>query len=307
MCTFFSFLTDPINKKVLFFNVSERRKIISGEIKDIENPDSHSSIAFHFRGNGSEDKLNKYEFNPITKVFTVDQINSLIDDRKQAEEWVKRMDKAGKIEAIRNTSNSGNMNSGNMNSGDMNSGNRNSGDMNSGDMNSGYMNSGNMNSGNMNSGYMNSGYMNSGNMNSGNRNSGNMNSGNMNSGYRNSGDMNSGNRNSGMFNSNEPAMRMFNKDTDLLMSSFRHKSLDIIYSHFYDNFSIFVATDKMTDDEKTKFPSHKTTGGYLRKANYKECFISMWENLTIEQKKTFETLPNFDWTIFTEITGIVKE
>ena len=99
-------------------------------------------------------------------------------------------------------------------------------------------------------------------------------------------------------------MRMFNKDTLIKRSDFNHKALNIINSHFYNNFSVWVFTDKMTDQEKEKFPSYKTTGGYLRKANFKECWALMWENLTSEQKELFKTLPNFDAVVFEEITGI---
>ena len=111
--------------------------------------------------------------------------------------------------------NSGDWNSGNRNSGNRNSGNWNSGNWNSGDLNSGNWNSGDLNSGKWNSGDLNSGDRNSGDLNSGNRNSGDLNSGDWNSGNLNSGDWNSGNFNSGYFNTDEPFVRMFNKDTKL--------------------------------------------------------------------------------------------
>jgi hypothetical protein len=51
--------------------------------------DSHSHISKHY--GLDEDELNKYEYNPLTKVFEVDQINT-IDNRIQAEEWVRKLD-----------------------------------------------------------------------------------------------------------------------------------------------------------------------------------------------------------------------
>jgi hypothetical protein len=193
------------------------------------------------------------------------------------------------------------VNSGNGNSGNMNSGDRNSGNMNSGDLNSGNMNSGNLNSGNMNSGDLNIGGLNSGNMNSGDRNSGNRNSGD-----RNSGNLNSGNWNSGVFNSNEPFLRMFNKETpwkiqDWLNSKARELSWNFTLTDWIDQ-------SKMTDKEKQDNPSYKTTGGYLKRFDYKEAWKNMWDKFTEDDKKEFYKLPKFDADIFFEITGInVKE
>ena len=56
----------------------------------------------------------------------------------------------------------------------------------------------------------------------------------------------------------------------------------------------------MTDEEKTKFPSHKTTGGYLKKTNRND--YSAWNNET--DLTFFKSLPGFDAAIFKEITGI---
>ena len=52
--------------------------------------DSHSHICTHFKLN--EDRCNKYEYNPLTKRFKIDQINSERDDSNAAEKWVKRLD-----------------------------------------------------------------------------------------------------------------------------------------------------------------------------------------------------------------------
>ena len=40
----------------------------------------------------NEDRCNKYEYNPLTKAFTVDQINSNRDDSEAAEKWANRQD-----------------------------------------------------------------------------------------------------------------------------------------------------------------------------------------------------------------------
>jgi len=87
MCNFFSFVTDPINHPAEYYCFDwEYRKANL----DDGGVDSHSHICSHFKLN--EDVCNKYEFNPLTKEFTVDQINSKRDDSEAAEIWANRLD-----------------------------------------------------------------------------------------------------------------------------------------------------------------------------------------------------------------------
>jgi len=216
-------------------------------------------------------------------------------------------------------SNSGDCNSGDSNSGDWNSGNSNSGDSNSGNWNSGYSNSGNWNSrnrnsgysnsgnsnsgyrnsGNRNSGYCNSGYCNSGYRNSGNSNSGDSNSGNRNSGNSNSGNWNSGDSNSGKLNTTQPLLRIFNKPT---------KVENIIYpQYFYFELNEWVNISSMTDKEKENFNWYKTTGGYLKKIDYKESWIKSFNETTKKDVELTLNLPNFKYKLFEEISGITKK
>jgi hypothetical protein len=186
------------------------------------------------------------------------------------------------------------------NSGDWNSGYGNSGNRNSGDWNSGYGNSGNKNSGNRNSGDWNSGYGNSGNKNSGDKNSGNGNSGDWNSGYgnsgnRNSGDWNSGDGNSGYFNTFVPVY-FFNKPSTLIYTKeFENKIRSLNVKPILQ----YIYSDQMTEEEKTNNPYHKVTGGFLRKTNRMN-----WTQLTQQDKEFIKSLPNFDDTIFKQISGI---
>ena len=184
------------------------------------------------------------------------------------------------------------INSGNWNSGNCNSGNRNSGNWNSGDWNSGNRNSGNRNSGNRNSGDWNSGNRNSGNCNSGNRNSGNWNSGNW----------NSGNCNSGFFNTNEPFVRMFNKDTKL-----KKYEIDIpLFCHF--DLTVWVSHDTATEEEKEEHNEEiKTCGGFLKTLDYKEAWRLAWNKASKEEHLEMLKLPNWDNEVFKEISGIDAE
>ena len=198
--------------------------------------------------------------------------------------------------------NSGNRNSGDWNSGNRNSGNRNSGDWNSGNRNSGNRNSGNWNSGNWNSGDLNSGNWNSGDLNSGNWNSGDLNSGNRNSGNWNSGNWNSGNFNSGYFNTDEPFVRMFNKDTKL-----KKDDIHIPQFCFFD-LTIWVSQNTATDEEKEAYKKEiNTCGGFIKTLDYKEAWRLAWDKASKEEHLMMLALPNWDNEVFKEISGIDAE
>ena len=83
MCHFFSFVTDG-NGNHYYTDWLYRKNNLT------KDNDSHSYIA---KLNGlSEDKLNKYEYNPLTETFKVGQINNAVDDRIQSEDWVRKLD-----------------------------------------------------------------------------------------------------------------------------------------------------------------------------------------------------------------------
>ena len=92
MCKFFSLISDG-SGKVRYFDAKLRDKILGGKLKDkagrvIENADSHSSIAAYYRLD--EDQHNKWEYNPITREFTRDQVNT-VDDSKSVEKLCKEL------------------------------------------------------------------------------------------------------------------------------------------------------------------------------------------------------------------------
>ena len=87
MCNFFSFVTDPVNHPAEYYYFDwEYRK---AHLND-DGVDSHSHICAYYLLN--EDRCNKYEFNPLTGRFDIDQINSERDDSNAAEKWAKRQD-----------------------------------------------------------------------------------------------------------------------------------------------------------------------------------------------------------------------
>jgi len=89
MCQFFSFCTDEYGKKYYFDWTARKAAIKAG---DANGMDSHDHITAHYKLGNS---VNKYEFNPLTREFTIDQINT-IDDSAQAHDWVEALD-FGKI------------------------------------------------------------------------------------------------------------------------------------------------------------------------------------------------------------------
>ena len=140
------------------------------------------------------------------------------------------------------------------------------------------------------------------NRNSGNRNSGNWNSGNCNSGNCNSGDWNSGDWNSGYFNSDEPNVRMFNKNT-------RFKRDDIhIPSWCYFDLTMWVSYDTATEQEKeTHKKEIEVCGGFLKTLKYKEAWRLAWDKADKKEHKQLLDLPNWDNEVFKKITGIDAE
>jgi len=87
MCQFFSFITDPVNHpaEYYYFDWGYRKAHL-----DDDGVDSHSHICADFKLD--EDVCNKYEFNPLTKRFVIDQINSDRDDSEAAKKWANRLD-----------------------------------------------------------------------------------------------------------------------------------------------------------------------------------------------------------------------
>ena len=90
MCKFFSVDSNG-DGEPLYFDAVLRKKILKEEL-DYE-ADSHTSIADYFGFKGiKEDKLNKYEYNPITRLFVIDQKNNPIDDSKNIEKFCNTVD-----------------------------------------------------------------------------------------------------------------------------------------------------------------------------------------------------------------------
>jgi len=66
----------------------------------------------------------------------------------------------------------------------------------------------------------------------------------------------------------------------------------------------WVEQSEMTAEEKSAHPGFGTTGGYLKKNDFKEAYIKAWNKASDTDRAWFLKLPNFDADIFFEITGV---
>jgi hypothetical protein len=174
------------------------------------------------------------------------------------------------------------------NTGDCNTGNYNTGNRNTGSCNTGYYNTGNCNTGNCNTGYCNTGYRNTGNYNTGDYNTGNWNSANFSTGF---------------FNSIMQPLFIFDQPTELKRDDiYNCKGVQVLNWNFENGWWIYE--DNMTEEEKSKYPTYKTTGGYLKTVDFKTACKMMWDNLDDSDKKEVKEIPNFNAEIFEEITGV---
>ena len=176
----------------------------------------------------------------------------------------------------------------------------NTGDNNSGNWNTGNWNTGDNNTGGNNSGNWNTGYRNTGDRNTGDNNTGYRNTGDNNSGDNNSGNWNTGDNNTGYFNVDTSKVRIFGKETDILRENI------VFPNYFYFNITVWVEYENMNEEEKKANPFAKFTEGYLKTYGYKEAFRNSFEKASIEEIKQTLKLPNFDYGIFEEISGISK-
>lgn len=97
---------------------------------------------------------------------------------------------------------------------------------------------------------------------------------------------------------------MFDKDSNWTYEKFREsRAFNLLHSI---DTTFWIPTGSMSEKEKQDYPYHITTGGYYREIPYKEAFVNKWNNWDEKSKNAFISLPNFNWEIFSEITGVKK-
>ena len=154
---------------------------------------------------------------------------------------------------------------------------------------------------NGNTGLFNIGRNNSGYANSGDNNSGNCNSGDNNSGNANSGDWNKCDGSNGIFCTEEPTIRIFDKDTGMTLNEFRKSKYGKALRSVKLKLTEWI---KYTEEEMEEDKNKRLIGGYLKEYSYKEACANWWIELTEENREIIKSIPNFDKEKFYEITGI---
>ena len=185
-----------------------------------------------------------------------------------------------------------------------NTGDWNTGNCNTGDWNTGNCNTGNWNTGNRNTGNCNTGDWNTGNRNTGDWNTGNCNTGDWNTGNCNTGDWNKSSFNTGCFNTEEPKIMLFNKPSDMTYREWLNSDARYLLNQIPKNVVEWIYSSDMTEEEKAAYPTHKTTGGYLKVLDEAECGQLWWGSLSEHKKNIIKAIPNFDAAIFEQCTGI---
>ena len=102
---------------------------------------------------------------------------------------------------------------------------------------------------------------------------------------------------------------MFNKTTSWTIEDWRNSKAKNVMQYCPIEYTdtVWVSSGRMTDDEKTSHPDHKTMGGYLKIVNHKPDRQAWWDMLSEECKAEVMSLPNFDADVFYECTGIRVE
>ena len=274
---------------------------------DEEKLELCSNTVFHFCRN-LEKVHNHYSANPKenNRFCEIEVLGRLVEDEEKCG--------SNKIKIVREITgqelanlrglkngNTGLFNTGNWNTGNRNTGNRNTGNRNTGNWNTGNRNTGDCNTGDCNTGNCNTGDWNTGNRNTGNRNTGNRNTGNRNTGDWNTGDWNTCNRSTGLFNTEERTITIFNKDSGLTWNEVLKKDWFSALNHGYFKLTEWIY---YTEEEKENSPIRQAIGGYLKKYTFKKACENWWNSLDEIDRKLIQTIPNFDKSIFKEITGI---
>lgn len=208
--------------------------------------------------------------------------------------WQELLDIVNIGKSCTGSGNTGNFNTGHWNTGNRNIGNFNTGDYNTGDWNTGDWNTGNSNTGNRNIG----------NWNTGNCNTGNWNTGNWNTGHYNTGDWNVTDASSGCFCTKVQDILIFDKPSNWTIEYWWNSDARYLLNKIPKNVVEWIYESDMTDEEKEKNPTYKTTGGYLKVFDGSESAQIWWDGLSNKNKKIIKSIPNFDAEKFEKCTGI---
>ena len=102
----------------------------------------------------------------------------------------------------------------------------------------------------------------------------------------------------------EQKIMFFNKPSDWTYNDWLYSDARYLLNQIPKNVVEWVYSEDMTDEEKAAYPTHETTGGYLKVLDESECGQIWWDGLPECHRDIIRALPNFDAAIFEEVTGI---
>lgn len=103
----------------------------------------------------------------------------------------------------------------------------------------------------------------------------------------------------------EQKIMFFNKPSNMSYNEWHLSEARYLLDQMPNNDKTeWVPSSDMTDEEKEKNPTYKTTGGYLKVIDDSESVQIWWDNLSEHNKNVIKAIPNFDADIFYECTGI---
>ena len=160
------------------------------------------------------------------------------------------------------------------------------------------------NTGDRNTGDWNTGDCNTGDRNTGDRNTGDWNTGDRNTGDWNTGDWNIASASTGCFCTENQKILIFDKPSDWTIEDWRTSDARYLLNQIPKNVVKWIYSLDMTDEEKEKYPTHETTGGYLKALDKSEIAQIWWNDLSEKSKEIIKAIPNFDAEKFEKCTGI---
>ena len=125
-----------------------------------------------------------------------------------------------------------------------------------------------------------------------------------NTGDCNTGDWNKSSFNTGCFNTEESKIMLFNKPSDFTYRDWLNSDARYLLNQIPKDVVEWIYSSDMTEEEKAAYPTHETTGGYLKVLDESECGQLWWDSLSEHNRNIIKALPNFDTAIFEECTGI---
>lgn len=98
---------------------------------------------------------------------------------------------------------------------------------------------------------------------------------------------------------------MFNKPSNWTEQDFLNSKAHSLLCEV--DTKLWVPEHAMSDEEKSQHKGWKTAEGFYRDIPFKQAFTDKWRNWSAENREAFTSLPNFDWQVFTDITGVEKD